>query len=131
MAEQPASKASTGCGCLFVVAILAGLIAVGIWACGGGGAMGAGDAVNKLMETSIYGDGVWGQMPGTPMEMIAVKVPADSDTGGRSYWVRSRMNSGSEWSAGTFYASPDQAVNALVSGGGIKEFKAWVGGAVQ
>jgi len=102
---------------------------------GYGGAEASGlsrdDAVQALESTYTYGDGVWGQMPGTSMEMIAVKVPADSDTGNMDYWVRSRMDSSSEWSEGMFYGSADQAVDALVSGAQIERFSPWVGDAVQ
>jgi len=89
------------------------------------------ETVGALESTHTYGDGVWGQMPGTSMEMIAVKVPADSDTGNMDYWVRSRMDSSSEWSEGMFYGSADQAVDALVSGAQIERFSPWVGDAVQ
>lgn len=47
------------------------------------------------------------------------------------YWVRSRMDSSSEWSEGRFYGSADQAVSALVTGARISQFSPWVDEAVQ
>ena len=86
----------------------------------------AADA-ERLLPKFNLGDGVWGQLyddPGNGMEMIAVRVYPDSDTGFKEFWVRSRTRD-TDWSEGVFYETPEKAMYPLVEASKITRFKIW------
>jgi hypothetical protein len=84
-----------------------------------------GQAVGALAVSDL-GDGVWATSS-YGMEMVALQV--NPSVYGSRWIVRSRQNSG-PWSDGTPHATASNAINAIMSGAGTRQFKKFIAGQV-